>query len=408
MANLIFDSLGTGSDPFLTYATKSKISEDCYDKFVCIDDRRYDLDWIRVFGIFILFIFNTAMIFVLWPYHIKNNTTNIFLTLLNIFIGIWYMPIMFFVAGASAWFSLMFRDVIEFISERFFRLIIPLTFGTLIIIPPQIYYERMYEKVLYNSFWEFYPTFFQGFYPEGNFSWHHLWFIAYLFIISLITIPVTRIIDTRRTSPWICKLAIFSNRPGGILMFGLPLALSEAILRPYFPQGIKDIIHDWANISFYSICFIYGYLMISDIRFGTAINRHRRIALILGTIFTIIISYYSIARTHLSSYSYTMFFHFLCGLNIWFWLIAILAYVRESFSHDSSILKYLNKAVLPAFMMHQTFIIVLGYHIISMEMSVFGKFSFILIGSLFLTFFIYECFIRRFPVFNYIFGIKND
>ena len=160
MSNLIFKNLGTGKDPFLTYATKSKISEDCYDKFVCIDDRRYDLDWLRAFGIFVLFIFNTAMIFVLWPYHIKNNTSNILLSLLNIFIGIWYMPIMFYVAGASAWFSLMLRDLTEFVSERFFRLIIPLIVGTLLFIPPQVYYERMQERVLYNNFWDFYPFFF--------------------------------------------------------------------------------------------------------------------------------------------------------------------------------------------------------------------------------------------------------
>jgi len=407
MANLIFDNLGTGKDPFLTYATKSKISEDCYDKFVCIDDRRYDLDWIRVFGIFVLFIFNTAMIFVLWPFHIKNDTSNILLSLLNIFIGIWYMPIMFYVAGASAWFSLMFRDLREFFSERFFRLIIPLFWGIMIIIPPQVYYERMHEKILYHSFWDFYPQFFQGLYPEGNFSWHHLWFIAYLFVISVISIPFTRIIDTRRSSPWICQLAIFSNRPGGILMFGVPLALSEAFLRPYFPQGIKDIVHDWANVSFYSICFIYGYLMISDIRFGTAINRHRRISMILGTIFTIIISYYSIARTHLSSHSYTMFFHFLCGFNIWFWMLTILAYVRESFSHESPILTYLNRAVLPFFILHQTIIILLGYHIISMELSIFGKFWYTLIGSFLITFLLYEGLIRRFAIFNFIFGIKQ-
>jgi hypothetical protein len=408
MANLIFDSLGTGNDPFLTYATKSKISEDCYDKYVCIDDHRYDLDWIRVFCIFILFIFNTAMIFVLWPFHIKNNTSNILLSLLNIFIGIWYMPIMFFVAGASAWFSLMFRDVMEFITERFYRLIIPLVMGTLIVIPPQVYYERMHEKVLYNSFWEFYPYFFQGIYPEGNFSWHHLWFIAYLFVISFISIPFTRIIDTRRSSPWICQLAIFSNRPGGILLFGLPMALSEALLRPYFPQGIKDIIHDWANVSFYLICFIYGYLMISDIRFGTAMNRHRRIAMILGSIFTIVISYYSIARTHLVSHSYTMFFHFLCGFNIWFWMITILAYVKESFSHESPLLTYLNKAALPFFIMHQTIIIILGYYVIAMDISVFAKFWLILMGSLLISFAIYEGLIQRFTFLNIIFGIKND
>jgi hypothetical protein len=243
---------------------------------------------------------------------------------------------------------------------------------------------------------------------EGNFSWHHLWFIAYLFIISLISIPFTRIIDTRRTSPWICQLAIFSNRPGGILLFGLPMAISEALLRPYFPQGLKDIIHDWGNISFYLICFIYGYLMISDVRFGTAINRHRRIAMILGSIFTIVISYYSIARTYLTSHSYTMFFHFLCGFNIWFWMITILAYVRESFSHESNILKYLNKAVLPFFIMHQTIIIILGYYVIAMDISIFEKFWLILLGSIMITFIIYEGFIRRLPFLNIFFGIKND
>ncbi|ETR67454.1 MAG: acyltransferase family protein [Candidatus Magnetoglobus multicellularis str. Araruama] len=360
-----------------------------------------------MFGIFVLCIFHTAMIFVLWPFHIKNNTLDSYLSIMNVFIGIWHMPIMFFVAGASAWFSLTFREPSEFIVERFFRLIIPLIFGTLVLIPPQVYFERLQEGILYENFWTFYPHFFDGIYPDGNFSWHHLWFLAYLFVISVIAIPITRIIDTRRTSPWICQLAIFANRPGGIFLFGLPMALSEAILRPFFPQGIKDIIHDWANVSFYLICFVYGYLMISDIRFGTAINRHRRIAMILGTILTIVICYYSIARTHLSSHSYTMFFHLLCGFNIWCWMIVILAYVRESFSHTTPVLTYLNQAVLPFFIIHQTMIIVLGYFIVAMDWTISTKFWYILVGSIASVWLLYECLIRRVSVFHIIFGIKK-
>jgi len=408
MANFIFDNLGTKDDPFLTYATKSKISEDCYDKYVCTDDHRYDLDWIRVYSIFIMFVFHTAMIFVHWSFHIKNNDHSFVLSILNVFIGIWHMPMMFFVAGASAWFSLMFRENHEFITERFFRLIVPLIFGILVFIPPQLYFERLHEGTWDQGFWDFYPMFFQGIYPSGNLSWHHLWFLPYLFVISLMALPLAKIIDSRRTSPWICQLAILANRPGGIFLYGLPLALSEAILRPFFPQGIKDIVNDWANISFYLICFVYGYLMISDIRFGTAINRHRRIAMILGTILTIVIWYYSIARTHLVSYSYTMFFHFLCGLNIWCWMIFLLAYAKESLSFTNPFLEYFNKAVLPLFVIHQTVIIGLAYYVVSMDLTLFKKFWTILLGAFIIVVFLYEIIIKRLSIFHFLLGIKKQ
>lgn len=39
---------------------------------------------------------------------------------------------------------------------------------------------------------------FKGIYPEGNFSWHHLWFIAYLFVIALILSPFLNILRSSR------------------------------------------------------------------------------------------------------------------------------------------------------------------------------------------------------------------
>jgi hypothetical protein len=407
MANIIFDKLGTNNDPFLTYASKNNINDDCYDRFICIDDRRFDMDWIRVFSIFVLFFFHTAMIFVLWPFHIKNNELNAYLSIANVFIGIWNMPILFFVAGASAWFSLTYRDTKSFIYERTFRLLIPLIFGTLILIPPQVYFERLQQGSWDGSFLSFYPTFFNGLYPEGNFSWHHLWFLAYLFFISIVTIPVKQLIDSPKSSSWICRFSSFANRPGGILLYGFPLAISEALLRPFFPQGIKDIIHDWGNMSFYSLCYLYGYIMVSDVRFGIAINRHRRIAMILGTILTIVICYYSIARTHLSSYTYTIFFHFLCGFNIWFWLMVILAYAKETFSFSNRFLTYFNRAVLPFFMIHQTVIIIIGFYIVSMETNVSTKFWAIMIVSFGIVVLIYEIIIKRIPMIHVLFGLKR-
>ena len=36
-------------------------------------DRRYELDWLRVIAIVILFFYHTGMMFVSWDWHISNK-----------------------------------------------------------------------------------------------------------------------------------------------------------------------------------------------------------------------------------------------------------------------------------------------------------------------------------------------
>jgi glucan biosynthesis protein C len=68
----------------------------------------------------------------------------------------------------------------------------------LLVIPPQVYFERigtwmprrMRPIDFHGSFIEFYPHIFDGVYPNGNFSWHHLWFLVYLFMFSLVALPL--------------------------------------------------------------------------------------------------------------------------------------------------------------------------------------------------------------------------
>lgn len=62
--------------------------------------------------------------------------------------------------------------------------------GILLVVPPQVYLERIVEGMPYKSYWHFYPHFFDGVYPKGNFSWHHLWFLPYLLTMSLLGTPL--------------------------------------------------------------------------------------------------------------------------------------------------------------------------------------------------------------------------
>jgi fucose 4-O-acetylase-like acetyltransferase len=104
---------------------------------------------------------------------------------------LWRLPLLFFISGVGVSFAMKSKTASAFIGERSKRLLIPLLFGVLVIVPPQVYFERLQRHQFEGSYWAFYPKIFefQG-YPEGNSSWHHLWFIVYLWVFSVLATPL--------------------------------------------------------------------------------------------------------------------------------------------------------------------------------------------------------------------------
>jgi len=54
---------------------------------------------------------------------------------------------------------------------------------------------------------QFYPRFFERVYPEGNFSYHHLWFLAYLLVYSFLALPLFAALRTERGGEFIRRFA---------------------------------------------------------------------------------------------------------------------------------------------------------------------------------------------------------
>lgn len=147
--------------------------------------RCYELDWLRVFAVVVLVFFHSSEIFSFGWFHLKNSESSHFFNHFSAFIDIWHMPLFFLISGASTWFALDFRTKTAYRNERFFRLFIPLIFGILNLIPPQSYLENRLKSGYIGSYFNFYPHFFEGIYPQGNLHWGHLWFLFYLFVFSL-------------------------------------------------------------------------------------------------------------------------------------------------------------------------------------------------------------------------------
>lgn len=88
--------------------------------------RRLDIDWLRIFVIILLFPFHSARIFDYWePNYVKNIDLSWGLSWFIVIVGNWFMPLMFWLAGASSWYALESRNGLQYVKERMSRLFIP-------------------------------------------------------------------------------------------------------------------------------------------------------------------------------------------------------------------------------------------------------------------------------------------
>ena len=218
-----------------TYSTPQSIVADVNK------GRRYDLDWLRFIAIVILLFFHTGMLFNPWGWHIKNNEISESFRYWMTWLHFWRMPLLLFISGAGTYMALGKRTPRQFAGERFTRLFIPLVFGMFAVVPPQIYFEYIQQ---YSGYWDFYKTVFEFQpYPAGSFSWHHLWFLPYILVFSLVFLPIFEQIRKYPGGAFMRFINRLVSSPLKIYGLTLPLILLEVFADPFFPVT-HDLIHD--------------------------------------------------------------------------------------------------------------------------------------------------------------------
>jgi glucan biosynthesis protein C len=143
----------------------------------CIErDRCYYVDWLRVLGIICVFFFHNTRFFDLMDWELKNEETFLEPTIFVMFVNFWIMPLFFMLAGAGTRFALKTKTTIQYIRDRYWRLVIPYLFGILVLIPPQRYVECLSKGKFLGTFLDFLPW-----YPAHrlfivNFGFNPVWF----------------------------------------------------------------------------------------------------------------------------------------------------------------------------------------------------------------------------------------
>lgn len=372
------------------------------------DARRYDLDWLRVLAMALIFVFHTTRPFDTFEnWHVKNNQLSAAFDVLVIG-ALWVMPLFFVLSGASSFFSLRSRTAWSFLKARFLRLVIPLvTLGWLVFGPLQVYIERV-TQTGYNtspfsgSFPDFMPHYFEGVYGEGgSFALRgiHLWYLYWLFVFSVVTLPLFLLLLREQGRRWVGALARMAETPGMILLFALPICLVEALIT--LGIGPRDEEGGW-RLGTYVLLLIYGFLIVADVRFDYAIRRHTWPALVVALLFTGIPS-----QSAWAGAAGPLLDAVVKGIGGWLGLIAILGCGRRYLSFANSFLAYAGEAVLPVYILHQPIIVTIGYVIRSWNMSIGLKYVILSTTSLAITMLAYELLVRRFNVLRILFGLKR-
>lgn len=365
-------------------------------------ERQYYIDWLRILLIISVFLFHIGMIFNTWGWHIKNDVQyGGILQDTMTFLHYWRMPLLFLISGAGTYFALGKRTSGQYLGERFKRLIIPFLIGIFTLVPVQVYIEKATQ---YTSLLDFYPHMFEGIYPEGNFSWHHLWFILYLFVIALFISPFLSFFRSSRFSGFTSILERIVIKPFALNIVIIPLLLSQIVLRQFFEVDTHDLVNDWASMSFYIIFFMSGFILLPNRNIVEAIRKQRYWYLAEAISVTIIM----FKVPHLAGSERTgeiiwdissIFVAWTCG-------ITAIGFARQYLNIDSKLRKLANEAIYPFYLLHQPVIVVLGYIMVSWDIHVIWKVIFITISSFVVTTAIYWFFIRPVNLLRIIFGMK--
>ena len=367
--------------------------------------RRYDLDWLRVLAFTGVFFYHCARFFNGSDWHIKNVETSALVDAITGIFELWGMPLIFTISGASIFFALRPGGAMRFLRERALRLLAPLALGILLLAPPQIYLERLTHGDFQGTFWLFLPRFF-----DGDFAWTgvHLWYLEYLFLFTLVLLPLFVWLKRPAGQRAIESLSRFSARPGAIFLWVLPLALITALvdpfnlLRPALPEAIVRLI-------MYPLPLIYGFLIFSDNAIQHAIIRQRRATLALALLSSPVPL---LATLGIEEWGWQLglpgfvLLMTLGMLLVWSYILAILGYGMRYLNANPPRLAYANEAVLPFYILHQPVILLIGYFVIPLALPIALKYLMITPLAFGATLGLYEVGVRRWNLARRFFGLR--
>lgn len=371
--------------------------------------RRVDLDWVRIGAFGLLILYHVGMFYVPWNWHIKSAHPVTALEPLMLALNPWRLALLFLVSGVATRFMLRKTEPGALLRSRSLRLLIPLIFGMLVIVPPQAYIQIVEALGYPDGFVDFYLKHYFAlgtqFCPKPCIilpTWNHLWFVAYLWVytmaLGLVVLAIPGLVG--RIERWLAPLL------SGVWLLIVPSLLFGVFrltLLPNFPST-HALFGDWYNHALFAGVFLLGFFLAHTASFWDAIERRRWIALVLAVAFYAL--WLSLRSLRDGGMPTGIFTGIAYGFYQWLCIVAVLGFARRWLNRDSAARRYLTDAIFPYYIVHQTAIIVIAHALRGSGVSA-GVEAAIVIGGTAATCVATFELVRRLSWLRPLFGLKS-
>jgi peptidoglycan/LPS O-acetylase OafA/YrhL len=338
--------------------------------------RRADLDALRIALCGGIVLFHALSIYSAEPiFHLKSALPSPAASVLAEFLRIAIMPLFFVLAGWSAVAALRRRGAGEFVRERARRLLVPLIAGTVLLGPLIKYIELRHGRDIgFHGLWLVppLPDGFLAFVPRyftrmNLLTWSHLWFLAYLFLISLLLLPLAM---------YLARCRPRAELPAAPLVYlpGLAFAALLAAFGGYWPF-LPNLVTDWTNFAWFALCFAIGAGLAAWPGFEARLHREARRMLTLmlvASVNVVVLGQSPAGRAFV-------------GLTAWGAIGAGLGLARWIDPPSTPRLAALSEAALPVYILHLVPVLALGLVVAPLDWPVWIAAAVIWLGAAIVT-----------------------
>ncbi|MGB9375412.1 MAG: acyltransferase family protein [Jiangellales bacterium] len=375
--------------------------------------RVYGLDWLRVLLVFGVFLFHALHPYDAIPWVIKNDETSFAITGVLMLFFPWGLPVLFLVAGASAYFAGLRRSGRQFAKERTLRLAVPFAIGTVLLAPFQAWVVAQHQGIYQGSLLDFIPVwagdlpFFFSPAMVSDWGWH-LWFLGFLFAFSLLVWPLQRWLSGGGAGVVDRVAAFVTAHRGAILLGVVPLIVVRVAL-----HGIAPEEHGWTDFAYYGLFYVYGIVLLQDPRLLAAVRRDWKLGAVMA-----VVGVMAIGGGTGSGFITDAAWEPLDGpdagslmLNLAMPLAAYgagLVVVATAVAHldkNTPLLRYGQSVIVPFYVVHQPVVIAVAAVVVAGDLGFWSKVATTLVASLAITMVLVEA-IRRTPGVRAVFGVK--
>lgn len=345
-------------------------------------NRRYDIDWLRVIAIGMLLIYHTSIGFQTWGImigFISNKKTWESLWIPMSMLNVCRIPFLFFVSGMGVFFAIQNRNWKQLAFERAARIGIPYLFGFFIIVPISVFILQ------YHYHWSLKYT------PNPG----HLWFLGNIFVYVVILSPIFFYLKRNKDGKLVSWIRKLLSNPLGLLPVIAAFVTEVLVVNPSLYEMYAMT---WHGFFLGLLAFFFGFcFVLSGDGFWKMILKWRWLFVgVAVTLYT-----YRLFQFQMRVPTYQL------AIESNFWIVSVFAFGYKYLNQPSRALTYLSQAAYPVYILHMIFLFLGSLLIFPLDIPVPLQYVSVLLFTSAGCFAMYEFVLRRVNILRPLFGLKR-